>query len=242
MSNPQTRSQKTTSLSYKKELVKWIIQSSMGWMAFAAVVFLSAGRLDWVWGWVLMVIMGSVLVVTPMLLIPINPESFIERAKGVSAKGTKKWDIFVTSFATLCMLAAWIVGGLDERFGWTNIPTSIHLMGMAIMIVGYLLFLWAMISNAFFAEGVRIQSERQHSVCTQGPYRFVRHPGYVGSILSQMATPLLLGSCWSIIPTVLFVALFILRTYWEDNTLKQELPGYQEYAQQVRYRLIPGIW
>jgi len=228
--------------AYRKELIKWGIQSFAGWAAFAAVVFLSAGRLDWVWGWVLMVITGSILVLTPILLIPINPESFIERAKGLSAKGTKKWDIFVTAAATLCMVAAWIVGGLDKRFGWSMYPLSIHLMGMAIMIVGTILFLWAMISNAFFTEGVRIQSERQHSVCTQGPYRFVRHPGYVGSLLSQIATPLLLGSTWSIFPTILYVVLSIVRTFLEENTLKQELPGYREYSQQVRYRLIPGIW
>jgi protein-S-isoprenylcysteine O-methyltransferase Ste14 len=110
------------------------------------------------------------------------------------------------------------------------------------MVLGYALFLWAMASNAFFAEGVRIQQERGHTVTTGGPYRYARHPGYVGAILSQAATPFLLGSAWAIIPAVASAALYVVRTYLEDQTLRQELPGYEAYAQRTRYRLLPGVW
>jgi protein-S-isoprenylcysteine O-methyltransferase Ste14 len=110
------------------------------------------------------------------------------------------------------------------------------------MVLGYALFLWAMASNAFFAEGVRIQQERGHTVAAGGPYRYVRHPGYVGAILSQAATPFLLGSAWALIPSVASAALYVVRTYLEDQALRQELPGYEAYAQRTRYRLLPGVW
>lgn len=96
--------------------------------------------------------------------------------------------------------------------------------------------------NAFLAEYVRIQSERGHTVCTTGPYRIVRHPMYVGVILTVLGIPVLLGSLYALIPAALIAALFILRTALEDRTLRQELPGYAEYARDVRWRLVPGIW
>jgi protein-S-isoprenylcysteine O-methyltransferase Ste14 len=101
-----------------------------------------------------------------------------------------------------------------------------------------------MASFAFFAEGVRIQQERGHTVTTGGPYRYVRHPGYVGATrsVSQAATPLLLGSVWALIPTAASAALYVIRTYLEDKTLREELPGYEAYTQQTRYRLRPGVW
>jgi protein-S-isoprenylcysteine O-methyltransferase Ste14 len=100
----------------------------------------------------------------------------------------------------------------------------------------------AMASNAYFAEGVRIQTERGHTVATGGPYRYVRHPGYTGAILAQLVTPCLLGSLWAWIPTLASAALYVVRTYLEDQTLQVELPGYPAYTQQTRYRLIPGVW
>ena len=121
-------------------------------------------------------------------------------------------------------------------------PLAIHLGGLLANILGYALFLWAMVSNAYFAEGVRIQEERGHRVATDGPYRYVRHPGYAGAIVAGMATPFLLGSLWALIPAVISAILYIVRTGLEDRTLMEELPGYREYAQQTCYRLLPGAW
>ncbi|MFQ5875494.1 MAG: methyltransferase family protein, partial [Dehalococcoidia bacterium] len=99
-----------------------------------------------------------------------------------------------------------------------------------------------MASNAFFSMTVRIQEDRGHTVATGGPYRYVRHPGYVGTILFQIATPLMLGSVWAFIPCGLAALLIVVRTALEDRTLHEELDGYKEYAQRVRYRLLPGLW
>jgi protein-S-isoprenylcysteine O-methyltransferase Ste14 len=102
--------------------------------------------------------------------------------------------------------------------------------------------IWAFRVNAFLAEMVRIQNERGHTVCTTGPYRIVRHPMYVGVILTILCVPVLLGSLYALIPAGLIAALFVLRTALEDRTLQAELPGYADYAQTVRWKLVPGVW
>jgi len=128
------------------------------------------------------------------------------------------------------------LSSLPLPVGWTGSGVG------SSVVSGLALFLWAMASNAFFAEGVRIQSERGHTVATGGPYRTVRHPGYAGAILAQLATPLLLGSSWALIPTAGSVIGYIVRTGLEDRMLLAELPGYAEFAETTRHRLVPGLW
>ena len=99
-----------------------------------------------------------------------------------------------------------------------------------------------MIANAYFSTAVRIQTDRGHTVCRTGPYRYVRHPGYLGFILQSIAVPILLGSLWALVPGIVAAALMVVRTALEDRTLQAELLGYQQYSREVRYRLIPGIW
>jgi len=228
----------------RRAIIRWIVQAAVGVVGYAALLFLTAGTLNWLWGWVLIAVLAAFLAAHPLILIPINPELLAEREKGSLAEGVKTWDKVVSMLAAgVLPIASWIVAGLDFRFGWSSaVPLAWHLFGLAVMALGYGLFLWAMASNAFFAEGVRIQEERGHTVATGGPYRYVRHPGYAGAILAQSATPLLLGSVWATIPSLGCAALYVLRTYLEDRTLTEELPGYREYAAQTRYRLLPGVW
>ena len=102
--------------------------------------------------------------------------------------------------------------------------------------------MWALAENRFFSSVVRIQTDRGHVVCDTGPYRIMRHPGYAGNILPLLGIVLALGSLWTIIPAVVALVIAIVRTALEDQTLQEELPGYREYAQRVRYRLLPGIY
>jgi len=155
----------------------------------------------------------------------------------------EKWDKLVSGLLTLPWFALYIVSGLDIRFGLSlELATWIHISGLVIFILGNALVSWAMISNIYFSTAVRIQYDRGHHVSIGGPYRFMRHPGYVGMIIYLLATPLILGSIWAFIPASLTGILFIIRTAFEDNTLKNKLEGYKEYAERVKYRLIPGIW
>jgi protein-S-isoprenylcysteine O-methyltransferase Ste14 len=129
------------------------------------------------------------------------------------------------------------------RFHWQpQLPLSIILLGIFLFILGQFFFLWAKRTNMFFSSVVRIQTDRGQTVCKEGLYRFVRHPGYVGGILFGLASPLVLGSFWGLIPAILAAFCLIIRTLLEDKLLRKELPGYTEYTKEVRYRLIPGIW
>jgi protein-S-isoprenylcysteine O-methyltransferase Ste14 len=228
----------------RRKILLWCVQSVLGLVGYGLIIFLAAGSLRWVWGWVLLAVSAAVMLGHVLVLVPINPELLAEREEGFRAAGTKSWDRWLTpTSAALGTVGAWVVAGLEVRFGWTaGMAPLVHVAGLAISILGYATFLWAMAANAFFAEGVRIQEERGHTVATGGPYRFVRHPGYVGAILSMAAGPFLLGSQWALIPAGLAVGGYILRTVLEDRTLQAELPGYREYAQRTRHRLLPGIW
>ena len=227
-----------------RAIIKWIVQSAFGIVGYGVILFLTAGRLNWVWGWVLLGVLTAFLAAHPLILAPTNPELLAERGKGIRGEGVKAWDKWVAALAGgVTPLASWVVAALDSRFHWTGpIPLAYHVGGLLVMVLGLALFLWAMRSNAFFSEGVRIQEERGHVAATGGPYRTVRHPGYAGAILAQLATPFLLGSPWALIPSVASAALYIARTYLEDRTLAEELPGYSEYARRTQYRLVPGVW
>jgi protein-S-isoprenylcysteine O-methyltransferase Ste14 len=234
--NPNERS------DVRRGVARWLIREILGSLFTAAILFGTAGHLDWVMGWVLV---GMYLVwtaATALTVIPTNPEMLAERT-GPKA-GTKKWDMVILSIIGVAEVAKYIVAGLDLRWGWSpQIPLSLQLAGVVVAVLGQdVLLTWSMAANAFFAQTVRIQEERGQAVATGGPYRYVRHPGYVGSLLFQIGTPLMLGSLWTFVPSGLIVLLTVVRTALEDRTLLQELDGYKAYAAQVRYRLVPGVW
>ena len=233
----------TITAEVRQSILRWIAKAAIGIIVYAVILFLAAGTLNWVWGWVFVGILVVHLAAHPLLLVPINPGLLAEREKGILDKEVRPWDKRLTSLGGGLMILTWVVAGLDVRWQWTGtLPLAYHLVGAVVTVLGYGLFMWAMTANAFFSEGVRIQEERGHVVVSGGPYRFVRHPGYVGAIATHLATPFLLGSWWALIPAVVLAAVFVLRTRLEDEMLQEELPGYQEYVQRTPSRLLPGIW
>lgn len=211
-------------------------------LAFQAIIlFASSGRLNWTWAWVFLGIYIAGVLINAFFMLRTSPETIAERGR---TKDMKDWDKVIGGLWGLThFVALLVVSGLDERFGWTGeIGAAWHVAGAILFAIGSGLFGWAMITNAYFSAVVRIQSDRGQTVCRSGPYQFVRHPGYVGANLQSLSIPLLLGSLWALIPGIIAAALMITRAFLEDRTLQAELPGYDEYAQQVRYRLIPGIW
>jgi len=202
-----------------------------------ALPLISAGRLDWVWPWAYLGVGIVILAINALIL---SPELMAER--GQPRENVKDWDKVLASLITFPILALLIVAGLDERFGWSpQLAVAIHLIGLAFIALGQGLFSWAMASNTFFSTAVRIQIDRDHTVSSGGPYRYVRHLGYVGMIVSLLATALAFGSLWALIPAGLAAVLLVVRAALEDKTLLEELDGYTEYAERVRYRLLPGI-
>jgi len=222
-------------------IVRWLTRETMGTVVLAVMLFLSAGRLDWVMGWALVGITAVWIGATALAVIPRSPELLAERVG--PRKGAKTWDTAIMGIVGLGTMARCIVAGLDVRYGWTaGIPLALQIIAWVIAALSYALVVWATASNAFFSQVVRIQKERGHSVATGGPYQFVRHPSYVGAILFELATPIMLGSWWALIPGGLDAILFVVRTALEDKTLQEELDGYKEYAARVRFRLLPGVW
>ncbi|MDE3090371.1 MAG: isoprenylcysteine carboxylmethyltransferase family protein, partial [Chloroflexota bacterium] len=158
-------------------------------------------------------------------------------------KGAKTWDRAILGILRLMQLVRYILAGLDQRYGWTGgFPVAAQVAALTVCVLSYALLLWAMASNNFFSQVVRVQSDRSHTVAADGPYRYVRHPAYIGMILFELAMGILLASWWALIAGGVCAILLILRTALEDHTLQAELTGYVDYARQVRYRLLPGIW
>ena len=145
-------------------------------------------------------------------------------------------------FLAVAMLAAQVTTGLDVRFGWSDAPALISVPGLTLFVAGNALASCTMAANRFFSRGVRIQDDRGHEVCTWGPYRPVRHPRYAGMILYSLAMAPSLGSWWALLPAALSAAGFVTRTALEDRFLIRELPGYVDYSERVRSRLLPGVW
>lgn len=210
----------------------------------ALILFLIAGRLDWWEAWVYITQALLVLLVSRGILLAKHPETALERAEAEKKENVKSWDrVLMPITALYGPLVSWILVGLDKRFGWSaDLPDPVQVIALVVLIAGGFLGTWAMVVNPFFSSHVRIQSERGHQVVSSGPYRFVRHPGYTGGVLSWLAAPIFFSSSILWIPTVIMIILNGLRTYLEDQALQEELPGYQDYAQKVRFRLFPGIW
>jgi protein-S-isoprenylcysteine O-methyltransferase Ste14 len=210
-------------------------------MAFqAAILFLSAGRLDWGWAWAFLGLYAGGIVINGAFLLRYNPQTIAERA---TATGWRDWDKIVGGlFGVVYFVGIPLLAGLDRRFGWSAMGLAAHLAGAVAFVLGFALFSWSMVANAHFATVVRIGQEGEHAVCDRGPYRFVRHPGYAGAVLQALGLPLILGSWWALMAGAAAVLLLVARTALEDRALHQDLPGYEAYAERVRSRLLPGVW
>jgi protein-S-isoprenylcysteine O-methyltransferase Ste14 len=207
----------------------------------AMLLFGGAGTLNWPWAWVYFGISLVTVLINGAIMLRTSPETIAERGR---PKEVQSWDKVVSGIGGAAVyLVLPLVAGLDVRFGWTPaLSAAWHVGGAVVLAAGYGLTAWAMVSNAYFSTAVRIQTERGHVVCRSGPYRFVRHPGYVGYMLQSLGMCFLLGSLWALVPALVGMLAMVIRTATEDRMLQSELSGYREYAQEVHSRLVPGIW
>ena len=223
------------------KIIKRLVQVLVTTAVQAIIVFLAAGSLKWEWGWWFVGVYFLGILINAALLFAVNPAVIAERSDNKEMRG---WDqIWGTlAFLTL-MLIIPLIGGLDYRFGWSAaVSRGLHLTGAGLFFIGGLLFAWAMAFNAKFATVVRVGDEDSHPVATDGPYRIVRHPGYLGACFQAIGLPLLFGSWWALIAAAVSMIAVIVRTALEDKTLQEELPGYDKLVAQTRFRLFPGIW
>lgn len=229
-------------INIRKGLISWAIKGVLYKAYVAAVLMISAGRWDWVEGWVYVGIFLAFDAASAIFVIPRSPELLLERVR--RNPDVKSWDKLIMPLAAgLLPLFGWILAGLGERWKWEPfVRTGLAAAGLVLTVAGYALVVWAMTANPFFSTVVRIQEDRGHTVAAGGPYRWIRHPGYLGAIFFSFGIPFLLSSWWALIPGILSVMLYVLRTALEDQTLIKELPGYTDYVNGVKFRLLPGIW
>jgi len=206
----------------------------------SACLFGAAGRLDWSNAWLLLGL-NFLASVMAMAVLERNSELRAERA---NPKAGKNWDKPIVLVVVLLGPAAtWITAGLDFRFRWSSgMGWPAAVAGAIVGLLAAAWIAWAMRTNSFFSSVIRIQTDRGHRVVSSGPYRFVRHPAYIGMSAFTLATPLILNSRWAFVPAAITVAFDVLRTALEDHTLRNELAGYADYARRVKYKLVPFIW
>jgi protein-S-isoprenylcysteine O-methyltransferase Ste14 len=205
------------------------------------IFFLAAGDVSIVFAWVSLGIYAVISIVNVFLVDP----SLVAERMQFGGKGVDQVDRLLASVSFLFYLpVTLIVAGLDiGRFAWSpGYPLSIQILALVLFTLGNLFARWAMARNKFFSTFVRIQDDRSHVVVSDGPYKYIRHPGYAGAILAGVTLPLALGSWVALIPAVIGCFGFVMRTAREDKELIHELEGYRQYTEQVPYRLVPGVW
>jgi protein-S-isoprenylcysteine O-methyltransferase Ste14 len=205
-------------------------------------LFGSAGQLTWKRGWICTVLYLGAMYVSKAVLKRVSPSLWQNREEAIR-KDTKPFDkIFMRSYLFLIVVLP-VIAGLDVvRLRWSALPFWTTYPGIALFAVSFVLIIWTLAMNPHAESSVRIQNDRGHSVISSGPYRFVRHPMYVGLILLHVSMSLILGSVGTLNVAAVIAVLLFWRTAFEDRTLRRELPGYEDYTSITRYRLMPGIW
>lgn len=218
------------------------IMSAIGGPIFVvAIVFVTAGTFDH-WQGILYTALTFAVLAVSFLFIRKNKELINERLK--PGEGAKSWDKVHLGVSSALFFVTLVVACLDGgRFKWSPaLPLAVYGIALAVYVLGNFFFIWARTVYRFFSSVVRIQKDPGQTQCQEGPYKYVRHPGYLGGLLFTLITPLLLGSLWAMIPTGITIILMVARTILEDKTLEIELDGYREYKLEVRYRLLPHVW
>ena len=219
-----------------------ILQTAFTVAVWIGSLFLGAGRAGWTRGWISVVMYVVGMTAVGIVMQRANPELMAERAKW-RRKDTKGFDkFFLAAMLPLATVQPFIAGMDVVRFRWSSLGFAWVYPGVIVFALAMFLIGWAVAVNRHAETTVRIQTDRGHTVVTWGPYRFVRHPMYVGAILMYVGTPLVWGSVAASVISAAIILLFVWRTALEDRTLRRELPGYAEYASRTRFRLVPGLW
>jgi protein-S-isoprenylcysteine O-methyltransferase Ste14 len=201
------------------------------------ILFLPAGTIDYWEAWVYLAILLIPMVIVMFYFVMKAPEFLVHRMEFKEKKSEQK---IIVSLAYIPFLLAFILPGIDIRFGWSKVPIAIIVVSEILVILGYLFVVLVFKENQYASRIIEVQQGQK--VIQSGPYKLVRHPMYMGASLMYLASPLALGSYWAIIPAIFIIPIFIARIINEESILTKELEGYSEYKLKTRYRLIPGIW
>jgi protein-S-isoprenylcysteine O-methyltransferase Ste14 len=218
-------------------------QISGMFVVFAVVLFLAAGTVLWPAGWTFLVLFFGFTLTLSRWLLKHNPGLLTERMTGIGKPDQKTWDKVFFVSANVVFLAWLVLMPLDAvRFHWSQMSLLLQVVGGLLLLCSFYLFFLTFRENAYLSPAVRVQTEREQTVVSTGPYQHVRHPMYATALIFLVSTTLLLGSWYGLILGLLLSVGIALRAVQEERTLRAELPGYDRYMAQVKYRLIPYIW
>lgn len=220
------------------------MKTLLGFVELIAILgislFVPSWSLNFWQAWVyLIIVCGSAALIT-IYLWKTDPELLERRVSAGPGAEKEKTQKVIQVFALALFLAVLIIPSFDHRFGWSNVPLYIVILGDILVTLGYFLIFLVFKENTFAAATIRISSGQK--VITTGPYSVVRHPMYSGALIMLLGTPLALGSWWGLLILAPFTLILIWRLLDEEKFLSENLPGYNEYCQEVRYRLIPLFW
>lgn len=225
-------------------LVRALVGFFLYLLLVPAMLFIAAGTVQWPMAWVYTALLLLATFGSRIITWFKNPDLLRERAQFTSAEGTPpadRWLVSIVGIIGPTFMS--LVAGLDHRWGWSPaLPTAVQNIGALVVAAAYGLAVWAMVVNRYFSAVVRVQKDRGQTVVSNGPYAIVRHPAYASSLWAALAFPFMLNALWALLPGLGLCIALVLRTRLEDALLQAELPGYQAYANQTRYRLLPGIW
>ncbi len=227
----------------KTSIVRIAVMLLMVMVLFPLLPMIISGRWKWWQAWVMGVLFILSFIFSRAIAARKTPDILKERANYATQGNTQPWDKWLSPIMAFGSVFILLAAGLDDRFNWSpDLSLGWELLGLALILTGYVFGSFAFVENAFFSGTVRLQPERGQTVVKSGPYGWVRHPGYLGSLIASIGMPLLLDSLWAYIPMIIFGFFYVLRTHLEDRFLRENLTGYSDYASEVRFRLFPGIW
>ncbi len=205
------------------------------------LLFFPAGTWKWLQAWMLVVFLLAYFLIYIFFGIYKDPEQTRERSK--ISSNVKRWDKVIMAIYTALLPTIFILAGLDVgRFKISTVPLFLQILAWCGLIFAGTFIMWTVRTNTYLSRYARIQEDREQEVIASGPYHFIRHPMYLGIITLFLCLGPALGSWLALISGLLMDMLFVIRTAKEDQMLREELSGYEDYARQVRHRLIPGIW
>jgi protein-S-isoprenylcysteine O-methyltransferase Ste14 len=209
-------------------------------IALALMIFLPAWSLHYWQGWLYWLLFGASCVVITLYFLRHDRALIERRMQAGPGAETEPKQKLILKFASVALIAMYIVSPLDHRFGWSYVPNWLVLVGDALVALSFYGFFLTFRQNAFAAATVRVESDQP--VISTGLYAIVRHPMYAAALALLVGTPLALGSWWGLVPAALLLAALVWRLLDEESYLARNLPGYTDYQRQVRTRLVPGIW
>jgi protein-S-isoprenylcysteine O-methyltransferase Ste14 len=220
-----------------KLLIEALTKFTCGLLLVGLLIFLPAGTLSYTYGWLLVGLLFGPMLIAGFVMLSKSPEFLKKRLDAKEKQGTQKG---VVAFSGLMFIVGFVVAGLDFRFGWSKMPLWVTIVASALFLVAYALYAEVMRENAYLSRTIKV--EQGQTVVDTGLYGIVRHPMYAVTLLLFLAMPLVLGSWYALIVFAFYPAIIIVRLKDEEELLTKELPGYAQYKQKVKYRLIPFIW